>query len=144
MELYAVWIDSAIVYMKKGIDKGVILPKALTLKMIPQFDDMVTPTIEDNLFYSAIKKMPNSFTAAQKDAITKQYTTTINDKLIPQFQKMSAFLKSDYLAASRTTSGIGSLPSGENLYKVCVKQWTTTNMSPEEIHELGLKEVARI
>ncbi|MES2746767.1 MAG: DUF885 domain-containing protein [Bacteroidota bacterium] len=144
MELYAVWIDSAIVYMKKGIDKGVILPKALTLKMIPQFDDMVTPTIEDNLFYSAIKKMPDSFTAAQKDAITKQYTTTINDKLIPQFQKMSAFLKSDYLAASRTTSGIGSLPSGENLYKVCVKQWTTTNMSPEEIHELGLKEVARI
>ncbi len=144
MELYAVWIDSAMVYMKKGIEKGVVLPKALTVKIIPQFDDMVTPNIEDNLFYSTVKKMPGDFTDAQKEAIKKQYTATINDKLIPQFKKMSAFLKSDYLKASRTTSGIGSLPSGDNLYKVYVKQWTTTNLGPAEIHELGLKEVARI
>lgn len=144
MELYAVWIDSAIVYMKKGIEKGVVLPKALTLKIIPQFDDMVTPNIEDNLFYSAVKNMPAGFTAAQKEAVKKQYTATINDKLVPQFRKMSAFLKSEYLKASRTTSGIGSLPGGENLYKVYVKQWTTTNLTPAEIHELGLKEVARI
>lgn len=144
MELYAVWIDSAIVYMKKGIDKGVVLPKALTLKIAPQFDDMVTPNTEDNLFYSTIKKMPADFTAGQKDEIKKQYTATINEKLVPQFRKMSAFLKSDYLKASRTTSGIGSLPSGENLYKAYVRQWTTTEMTPAEIHELGLKEVARI
>ena len=144
MQLYSVWIDSAIVYMKKGIEKGVVIPKSLTVKIIPQFEDMVTPNIEDNLFYTTIKSMPSSFTDAQKEAIKKEYTATINDKLIPQFKKMSAFLKSDYLPASRTTSGIGSLPSGENLYKVYVKQWTTTNMSPEEIHELGLSEVARI
>src|SRR6478672_7915756 len=144
MELYAVWIDSAMVYMKKGIEKGVVLPKALTEKVIPQFDEMVTPKIEDNLFYTTVKTMPADFTPEQKEAIKQQYTTTINDKLIPQFKKMSAFLKSDYLKASRTTSGIGSLPSGENLYKVYVKQWTTTNMSPDEIHQLGLKEVARI
>lgn len=144
MELYAVWIDSAIVYMKRGVEKGVVLPKTLTIKIIPQFDDMVSPKIEDNLFYTTIKTMPSSFTDAQKDAIKKEYTATINEKLIPQFKKMSAFLKSDYLPASRTISGIGSLPSGENLYKVYVKQWTTTNMSPEEIHKLGLSEVARI
>ena len=144
MELYAVWIDSAIVYMKRGVEKGVVLPKTLTIKIIPQFDDMVSPKIEDNLFYTTIKTMPSSFTDAQKDAIKKEYTATINEKLIPQFKKISAFLKSEYLPASRTTNGIGSLPSGENLYKVYVKQCTTTNMSPEEIHKLGLSEVARI
>ena len=144
MDLYAVWLDSAMVYMKKGVKKGVILPKALTLKLIPQFNDMVTPNIEDNLFYTTIKSMPSSFTDAQKNAIKNEYTATINNKLIPRFQKMSAFLQTDYLPASRTTSGIGSLPSGENLYKALVKQWTTTNMSPEEIHQLGLNEVARI
>lgn len=144
MDLYAVWLDSAMVYMKKGIEKGVVLPKALTLKLIPQFNDMVTPNIEDNLFYTTIKSMPASFTDAQKDAIKNEYTATINNKLIPRFQKMSAFLQSDYLPASRTTSGIGSIPSGENLYKALVKQWTTTNMSPDEIHQLGLNEVARI
>lgn len=144
MELYSVWLDSAMVYMKKGIDKGVVLPKALTVKIIPQFEDMITPNVEDNLFYSTVKKIPSGFTDTQKDNIKKTYTTTINDKLVPQFKKMVAFLKSDYLPASRTTSGIGSLPSGENLYKAYVKQWTTTNMAPAEIHELGLKEVARI
>ena len=57
---------------------------------------------------------------------------------------MTAFLKNEYLQASRTTSGIGSLPNGKELYKVYIKQWTTTNKSPEEIHALGLSEVARI
>ena len=144
MELYSVWLDSAMVYMKKGIDKGIVLPKSLTVKIIPQFESMVTPNIEDNLFYTTIKSMPSTFSDAQKDELIKGYTTTINNKLIPQFKKITEFLKSDYLPASRTTSGIGSLPSGENLYKIYVKQWTTTEMTPDQIHELGLKEVARI
>ena len=126
MDLYSVWIDSAMVYMKKGIDKGMVLPKSLTVKLIPQFESMVTPNIEDNLFYTTIKTMPASFSDAQKEELKNAYTTTINDKLIPQFKKLTAFLKSDYLPASRTTSGIGSLPSGENLYKTYVKQWTHT------------------
>jgi uncharacterized protein (DUF885 family) len=144
MELYAVWIDSAIVYMKKGIEKGVILPQILTEKVIPQFNDMVTPKVEDNLFYSSIKKFPNTFSATQKEQLTTSYKATINEKLVPKFQKMSAFLQTEYLPASRKTSGIGALPGGNNLYKAYVKQWTTTEMTPEEIHELGLKEVARL
>ena len=144
MELYAVWIDSAIVYMKKGIEKGVVLPQILTEKVIPQFNDMVTPKVEDNLFYSSIKKFPDTFSATQKEQLTKAYTSTINEKLVPQFQKMSAFLQTEYLPASRKTSGIGALPGGNDLYKAYVKVWTTTEMTPEEIHELGLKEVARL
>ena len=61
MDKYAVWIDSAMVYMKKGIVKGVVLPRALTLKLIPQFSEMATPKLEDNLFYSSIKLIPVSF-----------------------------------------------------------------------------------
>lgn len=144
MELYSVWIDSAIVYMKKGIEKGVVLPEVLTKKVIPQFDDMVTPKVEDNLFYSSIKKFPESFSDQQKEQFTKDYASIITTKLVPQFQKMSAFLKTEYLPASRKTSGIGTLPGGNDLYKAYVKQWTTTEMTPEEIHELGLKEVARL
>ena len=144
MDLFAVWMDSAMVYMKKGIDKGVVLPKALTIKVIPQFESMVTPNVEDNLFYTTIKSFPKDFTETQKDQFKKEYTAVIKEKLEPQFQKMSAFLKNEYLPASRTTSGISSLPNGAALYNVYVKQWTTTDKSPAEIHELGLKEVARI
>jgi uncharacterized protein (DUF885 family) len=144
MDKYAVWIDSAMVYMKKGINEGAVLPKALTVKVIPLFADMPTAKIEDNLFYSSIKLMPTSFSDATKKDLTAKYTTAINEKLIPQYKKMAEFLKNEYLPASRSTSGIGSLTFGPELYKVLVKQWTTTEMKPEEIHEIGLKEVARL
>ena len=144
MDKYAVWIDSAMVYMKKGMAKGVVLPKSLTTKLIPQFAAMATPNIEDNLFYSAIKVMPASFPESIKKDLTAKYTATINNKLIPQYNKMADFLNKEYLPASRATSGIGSLPFGKDLYAAYVKQWTTTDMTPEAIHELGLKEVARL
>lgn len=144
MDLFSVWMDSAMVYMKKGIDKGIVLPKTLTVKVIPQFESMVTPNVEDNLFYSAVKSFPKEITAEQQDALRKEYAATIKEKLEPQFKKMTAFLKNEYLSASRSTSGIGSLPNGKELYKVYAKQWTTTTKTPEEIHALGLKEVARI
>lgn len=144
MDLFAVWMDSAMVYMQKGIDKGVVLPKTLTVKVIPQFESMVTTNVEDNIFYSTIKSIPNDFTQEQKDKLKKDYSAVIKEKLEPQFKKMTAFLKEKYLPASRSTSGIGSLPNGANLYSVYVKQWTTTDKTPAEIHELGLKEVARI
>ena len=144
MDLFAVWVDSAMVYMKKGIDKKMVLPKALTVKMIPQFESMVTTNVEDNLFYSALKAFPKEITTDQQELLKKEYAATIKEKLEPQFKKITAFLKNEYLPASRTTSGIGSLPNGKELYKVYAKQWTTTTKTPEEIHALGLKEVARI
>ena len=144
MDKYSVWIDSAMVYMKKGIKQGIVIPKALTVKLIPQFEEMATSKIEDNLFYSAIKLMPATFSDSVKKDFTERYIALINDKLIPQHKKMTEFLKNEYLPASRTTSGIGAFPFGKELYATYVKQWTTTEMTPEEIHELGLKEVARI
>lgn len=144
MDLYAVWMDSAMVYMKKGMAKGIVLPKALTIKVIPEFEDMITPKIEDNIFYSTIKTMPPTFSEAVKKDLIEKYTATINDKLTPRFNKIARFLKEEYLPASRTTSGIESLSFGKEYYATCVKQWTTTEMTPDEIHNLGLKEVARL
>ncbi|WP_413999979.1 DUF885 domain-containing protein [Flavobacterium sp. W1B] len=144
MDKYSIWIDSAMVYMKKGIAQGIVIPKALTAKVIPQFAEMPTPNIEDNLFYSSIKLMPATFSEATKKDLTAKYTAVINQKLIPQYKKMADFLKNEYLPASRSTSGIGSLPFGKELYATYVKQWTTTSKTPEEIHKLGLQEVARL
>lgn len=144
MEAYSSWIDSAMVYMKKGIEAKIVLPKALTIKLIPQFKDQITNKVEDNIFYSAIKSMPADFSTSTKESLRQSYVKVIQEKLMPQYQKMTDFLTNEYLPASRSTSGIGSLPQGKDLYAVCVKQWTTTDMTPEEIHQLGLKEVSRL
>jgi uncharacterized protein (DUF885 family) len=105
---------------------------------------MPTPKIEDNLFYSSIKLMPNDFSETVKKDLTAKYASVIQEKLIPKFKQMTAFLKNEYLPASRTTSGIGSFAFGPALYATYAKQWTTTEMNPAEIHELGLKEVTRL
>lgn len=144
MDAYSVWIDSAIVYMKKGMAKKLVLPKALTEKLIPQFAEQITSKVEDNLFYSTIRTMPKDFSETTKSQLTTEYSKMISEKLMPKYQKMTNFLTYEYLPASRTTSGIGSLTGGDKLYEAYAKQWTTTMMSIPEIHELGLKEVARL
>jgi uncharacterized protein (DUF885 family) len=144
INLFAVWIDSAMVYMKKGMREKVVLPKALSEKIVPQFESIITPKVEDNLYYSSCKKFPSDFSETQKSNLSKEYATAITAKLMPQFQKFITFMKTEYVPSCRSTSGIGSLKGGNALYKVYAKQWTTTTKTPEEIHELGLKEVARI
>lgn len=144
MDAYTVWLDSAMVYMKKGIKEKVVIPRVLAEKIVPQFQDLITPKVEDHLFYSSCKKFPADFSTGQKEQFSKAYAALITEKLNPQFEKFIAFMKTDYIPACRTTSGIGSIKGGNDLYKVLVKQWTTTDKTPEEIHEIGLKEVARI
>lgn len=144
MERYSVWMDSAMVYMKKGMAIGVVLPKALTEKIIPEFQDQITTNAADNLFYAAIKILPTTFSEDLKKELASKYSTTITEKLVPHFKKMVAFIKNDYLPACRNSSGIGSLPFGKKLYATYAKQWTTTSLKPETIHALGLKEVLRL
>jgi uncharacterized protein (DUF885 family) len=144
LDLYTVWIDSAIVYMKKGMAENVVLPKALAIKVVPQFESLLTPKTEDNLFYSSCKKFPVEFTQQQKDELSKKYASTISEKLVPQFHKLIKFLNEEYIPKCRTTSGIGSVKGGDELYKSLVNQWTTTAKTPSEIHEIGLQEVARL
>ncbi|WP_136668566.1 DUF885 family protein [Flavobacterium sp. H122] len=144
MDAYSVWIDSAMVYMKKGMAKKMVLPKALTIKLIPQFEEQITPKVEDNIFYTSIKSLPNDLSIEVKSSLKNDYASMINNKLMPQYKKMVDFLKKEYLPASRNTSGIGNIPGGKEMYSVYAKQWTTTTKAPEEIHELGLSEVARL
>jgi uncharacterized protein (DUF885 family) len=132
------------VAMKKGMKKGYVLPKALTEKLIPQFEAMVTEKPEDHLYFTAITKLPATLDAATQQKLTKAYRETIQNQLVPSFQRMVAFLKNEYLPQTRKSSGIGSLEGGKEWYTALAKQWTTTTKTPDEIHQLGLQEVARI
>lgn len=144
MDRYVVWLDSAEVAMRKGIAQRIVMPKPLTEKIIPQFDGMITEKAEDNLFYSAIKAMPDSISSDTKKALTDDYRKLIDKRLLPQLRKMSAFLKNEYLPASRNTSGLSDIPQGKEMYAHYVELWTTTKMTPAEIHNIGLREVERI
>lgn len=144
LESFNGWLASAQEKMKEGASKGYVLPKALTEKVIPQLKDMTTEDVKKHLFYSPVTKFPASFTDAEKKELTGKYTKIIGEKLIPSFKSLYNYISTDYLAASRSTSGIAGIPNGDKYYQYLIKMYTTTDMKADEIHNLGLKEVARI
>lgn len=141
---YLEWLNSAEKNMRQGMEESFVLPKSLIIKVIPQMEAMTEPVLEKHLFYKPVMNMPASFSSEEKKAVTTSYTAMLNEKVIPAYAKMAAFLKNEYLNAGRDSSGYVDLPGGTEAYDFAIKYFTTTTMSADEIHQLGLREVARI
>lgn len=141
---YAEWLQTAENRMKEGIREGYVLPKSLIVKVIPQFEILANTSLENHLFNSPFKQFPTTFSEEEKNKIKEKSMVVLQEKLIPAFGSLYTFLKSDYLEAGRETSGFSDLPNGTSYYQHAIKNYTTTEMSADEIHTLGLKEVARI
>ncbi|TLP77020.1 DUF885 domain-containing protein [Maribacter sp. ACAM166] len=144
LEDYVTFLDTSIDKMRIGMTKGIVLPKALTLKMLPQVRSFIDIPLEENLFYQPINNLPDSFSDAEKETLKRSYTNLIQNKLTPKYVALNIFLTEEYLPASRETSGLGDLPDGKETYDYLIKLHTTTTMSADEIHALGLSEVKRI
>ena len=144
LEDYVVWLESAQIKMKKGIKKKNVLPKSLIKKVLPQLASVVNADLDVNLFYTPVKNFPESFSAAERTALTQEYEFIIKNSIIPAYKNLYNFMATDYLDAGRETSGIQGIPNGDAYYKHQIKLYTTTDMTAAEIHEIGLSEVARI
>jgi uncharacterized protein (DUF885 family) len=144
LEGYNEWLQTAKENMKEGIESEFVLPKSLIKKVIPQFAVLATTPLEEHLFYSPIKNFPENFSDEEKQQLTKDYTSFLTETLVPTFKDLHQFFKTDYLNAGRESSGIDGTPYGDAYYDYSIKYFTTTNMTADEIHELGLQEVARI
>lgn len=141
---YLDWLNMTEVQMRKGMQTGNVLPKSLIKKVLPQLKSMTEPELEDHLFYSPIKNIPETFSENDKTDLTAAYRAIITEKIIPAYQKLYDFMASEYLESGRESSGIANTPNGDAYYRHQIKKYTTTNMTADEIHQLGLNEVARI
>jgi len=143
---FPAWADSAIANFRTGMRLGVVLPRTLVDKMIPQMrgKDIDVTDATKSLYYGPIMRMPASFSAADKARLTAAYKKAILTDLVPTYRKLGNFLAGDYRQSARTTSGIAAIPGGPGLYTYDVAYWTTTTKTPQEIYETGQKEVARI
>ncbi|WP_448701657.1 DUF885 domain-containing protein [Mucilaginibacter sp. AW1-3] len=144
LSAFKIWADTAVDNFNKGIKAGMVLPKTLVVKMIPQMDAMVVADPTKSLFYGPITKLPKDFSDADKKRLTDDYKKTITTVVVPSYKMLSDYLKNTYLGKARSTSGYSALPDGAAMYAYYVKQKTTTDKTPEEIYQLGLSEVARI
>jgi uncharacterized protein (DUF885 family) len=143
---FSVWADSAIGNFRRGMKAGVVLPKALVIKMLPQMRaaDMQVTDPTKSLFYGPINSFPKDFSDADKQRLTEDYKKAILTEVVPTYKKLGDFLANEYLPKSRATSGINAVPGGPEIYCYYASYWTTTEKTPAEIHALGLREVARL
>ncbi|WPQ66153.1 DUF885 domain-containing protein [Chitinophaga sancti] len=145
MTAFEEWTDTTIANFNHGIAIKMVLPKALVLKMIPQLETLAVRDTAKSIFYKPLNNFPTSFSSAEKKRLKSLYTKVINTKLLPSYDKLIAYLKNTYLPVAQDHDGLNALPNGRELYEYYFNRFTTTKgLTPEQLYQTGLHEVARI
>lgn len=138
------YADQNIALLRKGIDTGRTLPAVV----LEGYRDTIRPHIVDDpsesRLYAPIRKLPDSFSDADKKRILESARKAIRESVVPGYANFDRFMAEEYISAARGTIAASALPEGREFYRHRVKQFTTLDIAPEEVHEIGLREVARI
>ena len=137
-------VNQTIVLAKLGIKKGYKAPKVLMNRVDRQIDLQSRDNVNKNPFFKIFINLPDSIPDEEKTAIRAEAKKVIEEVVIPSYQLLGKYFKDEYLPQSRGTVGLYDIPDGRKLYEVLAKSFTTTNLSPKEIHQIGLDEVQRI
>lgn len=138
------WNRQAIANMQQGIRRGWTVPRPLVESALPALRALAAKDFDASPYSTAAKGLPDTFPEAERRRLAAAYRTLFDTELQPSMTRLVAFVEDPYRAACRTTAGIGALPGGDALYRYLVRVQTTTQMTPQQIHQLGLDEVARI
>ncbi|MEO8176309.1 MAG: DUF885 domain-containing protein [Sphingomicrobium sp.] len=141
---FVIYIDRAIGRFREGEQSGVVETKLTVRNMIEQLDTQLKQTPEESTYYGPVKQFPADFGAADRARLTKDYRAAITDELYPVLTRLRDFLKTEYLPHARDGVGLLYMKGGDKLYQQLIESTTTLPMNANEIHELGLSEVARI
>lgn len=137
------YVNVSIDNMRKGVKTGMVIPRSTALKVIPQLEQL---SIKDStsVFYGPIRNFPTGFSKKEKDKYTTAYRKTISTDVLPAYQKLLSYFETEYLPATRTSSGINALPNGKEMYAEQIYENTSSRKSAEQIHQIGISEVERI
>ncbi|HDS1633896.1 TPA: DUF885 domain-containing protein [Stenotrophomonas maltophilia] len=136
--------DQAIDNMRQGMKAGVVQPRDLMEKVLPQLDAVIKPTAEESIFWSPIRTMPNTIAAEDKARISAEYKRMIELRIMPAYRALRGFIATEYLPASRTSSGLGALPDGQAWYANLIVQTTASDQTAAQLHALGEQRVQEL
>ena len=139
------FVDQNFVNLREGLEKGVSQPLVIFKGYESTYNDHIVDDFEDSSFYSPFKNLPESLTETQKDSVLVAAKKAIEINVIPQFKRIKTFFEAEYLSKTRTTLGVSETPNGKAYYQDRINFYTTsTQYTADDIHQIGLKEVARI
>lgn len=144
LESFPTLLEQTETLMRAGLKEGRVMPQVTMTRVPPQLVAQIVSQPEASPFFSPFKKMPSSLAAAEREALIARGTAAIADKVVPAFRRFQSFFVNEYLPNSRSSLAATALPDGADYYAWRAQRFTTTAMTPEQIHAVGLSEVARI
>jgi uncharacterized protein (DUF885 family) len=136
--------DEAIVALRKAAQEGWTTPRPLVTRSLSQMEAMSSKPADQGPLWQPMAKYPRAAGAERRAAFEKRYREALEQRHLPALRRLLAFARDEYLPITRTTAGIGAQPGGERAYRVLIRAITTLELSPDEVHALGLAEVARV
>jgi len=137
-------VDLLIKHMDEGIGRGVVQPRILMERLLPQLAAQQVDKVEDSSFWKPVENMPEEFSEPERKRISANYAKHIKQVLIPAYARLHDYINNEYLPHTRNGVGLSDLPGGRDYYNYLVRKSTTTTLTAVEIHEIGKTEVARL
>ena len=144
LQAIPIFVDQNLILLKKGLESGVSQPLIIFDGYESSYDKHITETVENNFYFSPFKNLPDQFSSEEKDSLMNVAHATIQKDVIPSFQKIKTFFETEYYPQTRKAIGVSQTPNGSAFYKDRIAYYTTLDMTAEEVHQLGLKEVSKI
>jgi uncharacterized protein (DUF885 family) len=141
---FARHVEIAIAKMREGVESGVVQPRVVMEKTLPQLAAQLVDTPEQSAFWGPVARMPESFSDEDRSRIEEAYRDHIMNVLVPAYAKLHDYVVKDYMQHVRDTVGQSDNPGGKDYYAFMVRESTTTDYTPEQIHEIGKREAERI
>jgi len=139
------FVNQHFINLREGLEKGVSQPKVIFKGYESTYNDHIVDNFQESPFYKPFQNLPSSLNQTQKDSVLKVAKSVIERIVVPQFKRIKTFFETEYLPKTRTTLGVSETPNGKAYYKNRIDFYTTSSQySADDIHQIGLKEVARI
>ena len=139
------FVSQNLVNLREGLKKGVSQPLIIFKGYESTYNDHIVTNFEDSFYYTPFKSLPNDLTKAQKDSVLSAARITIETNVTPEFKRIKNFFETEYFPKTRTTLGVSEIPNGKAFYQNRINFYTTsTQYTADDIHKIGLGEVARI
>ncbi|MBV1923306.1 MAG: DUF885 domain-containing protein [Flavobacteriaceae bacterium] len=138
-------VDQFLPILREGLEKGVSQPSVIFNGYESSYNDHIVSNFDDSYFYKPFKNLPSAISDTQRDSVLLAAKVAITTKVIPQFERVKTFFEEEYLPKTRTEIGVSETPGGSDYYQNRINYYTTsTQYTADDIHQIGLKEVARI
>ena len=139
------FVQQHLVNLREGLEKGVSQPRVIFKGYESTYNDHIVENYKDSYYYSPFKNLPSDLSNVQKDSVLMAAKETIESRVTPQFKLIKEFFKTEYFSKTRKEIGVSTTPNGESFYQNRINFYTTsTKYTADDIHKIGLAEVARI